>query len=90
VRTTPLSSALDEATRQSYTLDMAIVGFDALGDVDHDLIDLTAWIGTVVVVENVVSSLSSSHLFDFVHGWLYVLGVGIVGGMAHGNCQVMA
>ena len=42
---------------------------------------LTAWIGTVVVVENVVSSLTSSHLFDFVHGWLYVLGVGILGGM---------
>jgi O-antigen ligase len=44
-------------------------------------IDLTAWIGTVVVVESVVSSVSSSHLFDFVHGWLYVLGVGIIGGM---------
>ena len=51
--------------------------------------DLTAWIGTVVVVENVVSSLSSSHLFDFVHGWLYVLAVGVVGGMARGNSQVM-
>ena len=48
-------------------------------------IDLTAWIGTVVVVENVVSSASSSHLFDFVHGWLYVLGVGILGGMARGK-----
>ena len=34
-----------------------------------------------MVVENVVSSVSSSHLFDFVHGWLYVLGVGIIGGM---------
>jgi O-antigen ligase len=52
--------------------------------------DLTAWIGTVVVVENVVSSLSSSHLFDFVHGWLYVLGVGIVGGMANRNAELMA
>ena len=41
----------------------------------------TAWIGTVVVVENAVSSLVSSHLFDFMHGWLYVLGVGVVGGM---------
>jgi O-antigen ligase len=38
-----------------------------------------------VVIENVISSLSSSHLFDFVHGWLYVLGVGIVGGMI--NCD---
>jgi O-antigen ligase len=41
----------------------------------------TAWIGTVVVVENVVSSLTSSHLFDFTHGWLYVFAVGVVGGM---------
>jgi O-antigen ligase len=41
----------------------------------------TAWVGTVVVVENVVSSLVHSHLFDFMHGWLYVFGVGVVGGM---------
>ena len=41
----------------------------------------TAWIGAIVVVENVVSSLTSSHLFDFMHGWLYVFGVGVVGGM---------
>ena len=40
-----------------------------------------AWTGTVVVVQNVASSLTSSHLFDFVHGWLYVLGVGVLGGM---------
>jgi O-antigen ligase len=44
---------------------------------------LLAWIGTLVVVENVVSSLTSSHLFDFVHGWLYVLAVGIIGGTMH-------
>jgi O-antigen ligase len=47
----------------------------------------TAWIGAVVVIENVVSSLVSSHLFDFMHGWLYVLGVGVVGGMALRNAQ---
>jgi O-antigen ligase len=40
-----------------------------------------AWAGTVVVVENIVSSLAHSHLFDFMHGWLYVFGVGVVGGM---------
>jgi O-antigen ligase len=40
-----------------------------------------AWIGTVVVVQNIVSSLANSHLFDFMHGWLYVFGVGVVGGM---------
>jgi hypothetical protein len=41
----------------------------------------TAWIGTIVVVQNAVSSLTSSHLFDFTHGWLYVFGVGVAGGM---------
>ena len=47
----------------------------------------TAWIGTVVVVQNVISSLTSSHLFDFMHGWLYVFGVGVVGGimLRHGS-----
>jgi O-antigen ligase len=42
---------------------------------------LTAWIGTIVVVQNIVSSLFNSHLFDFTSGWLYVFGVGVVGGM---------
>lgn len=39
-----------------------------------------AWLGTVVVVENIVSSLFHSHLFDFNNGWLYVFGVGVLGG----------
>jgi len=42
---------------------------------------LTALIGAIVVVENVVSSLFNSHLFDFTQGWLYVFGVGVAGGM---------
>ena len=41
----------------------------------------TAWVGTVVVVENILSSFAHSHLSDFMHGWLYVFGVGVVGGM---------
>jgi O-antigen ligase len=41
---------------------------------------LAVWIGLVVVVQNVVSSLFNSHLFDFHEGWMYVLGVGIAGG----------
>jgi O-antigen ligase len=40
-----------------------------------------AWIGLVVVVQNFVSSLVNSHLFDFGEGWIYVLGVGVAGGM---------
>jgi O-antigen ligase len=37
---------------------------------------LTAWIGLMVVLQNVFSSLFNSHLFDFHEGWMYVLGVG--------------
>jgi O-antigen ligase len=40
-----------------------------------------AWIGEVVVVQNVVGSIFNSHLFDFTQGWLYVVGVGVAGGM---------
>src|SRR6202022_3331756 len=46
---------------------------------------LSNWIGLLVVVQNVVSSLFNSHLFDFHEGWMYVLGVGIAGGMTLGN-----
>jgi hypothetical protein len=27
------------------------------------------------------TSLFTSHIFDFVEGWMYVLGVGVAGGM---------
>src|SRR5207249_528145 len=36
-----------------------------------------AGIGLIVVVQNVVSSLFNSHLFDFTEGWAYVWGVGV-------------
>ena len=42
---------------------------------------LPAWIGLLVVAQNIVSSLLNSHLFDFHEGWMYVLGVGVAGGM---------
>jgi O-antigen ligase len=41
---------------------------------------LAAWVGLVVVMQNVIGSLFNSHLFDFTHGWAYVIGVGIAGG----------
>ena len=41
-----------------------------------------AWLGTLIVIENMVSSTVHTHLFDSVHGWLYVFGVGVLGGMA--------
>jgi O-antigen ligase len=43
---------------------------------------LAAWLGTVVVVENILSSTVHTHLFDSANGWLYVFGVGVLGGTA--------
>ncbi|MCP3408261.1 O-antigen ligase [Bradyrhizobium sp. CCGB01] len=43
---------------------------------------LAAWIGLAAVVQNIASSLLNSHLFDFHEGWMYVLAVGVAGGMA--------
>ena len=42
---------------------------------------LANWIGLLVVVQNIFTSLFNSHIFDFHEGWMYVLGVGIAGGM---------
>jgi len=44
--------------------------------------DQAAWIGLMVVLQNLFTSLFNSHLFDFHEGWMYVLGVGVAGGMA--------
>jgi O-antigen ligase len=40
-----------------------------------------AAVGLIVVAQNIVSSLFNSHLFDFTQGWIYVWGVGVIGGM---------
>jgi O-antigen ligase len=45
---------------------------------------LANWIGLLVVVQNIFTSLFNSHLFDFHEGWMYVLGVGVAGGMTLG------
>ena len=42
---------------------------------------VASWIGLLVVVQNILSSLTNSHIFDFHAGWMYVLGVGVAGGM---------
>jgi len=44
-----------------------------------------AWLGLIVVAENVLSSTVHSHLFDFNNGWLYVFGVGALGGTILGE-----
>jgi O-antigen ligase len=44
-----------------------------------------AWLGLILVVENILSSTVHSHLFDFNSGWLYVFGVGALGGTMLGQ-----
>jgi O-antigen ligase len=43
---------------------------------------MASWLGILLVAQNVIGSLANSHLFDFTHGWLYCIGVGVCGGIA--------
>jgi O-antigen ligase len=51
---------------------------------------LANWVGLLVVVQNVFTSLFNSHLFDFHEGWMYVIGVGVAGGMVLQAQQIKA
>jgi len=42
---------------------------------------MAARLGLGVVVWDVVSAMFLSHVFDFSTGWIYVFGVGVLGGM---------
>jgi len=42
---------------------------------------LLAWIGLVVVAQNIVGSLFNSFIFDFTEGWIYAVGVGVMAGV---------
>jgi O-antigen ligase len=42
---------------------------------------LAGWMGAAVVIQNVVMSLFNSQIFYFAPGWLYVFGVGVLGGV---------
>ena len=42
---------------------------------------LAAWLGLGLVVQDLVSSVFLSHMFDFTTGWMYAFGVGVLGGM---------
>jgi O-antigen ligase len=44
-----------------------------------------AWLGLLLVAENILSSTLHSHLFDFNSGWLYVFGLGVLGGTILGG-----
>ena len=81
--------ATDNPHNQTFTIaiQLGIVGVILLWSmwIAHFLLfnrdGTIAWMGTVVVVENVLSSAVHSHLFDFANGWLYIFGVGVLGGM---------
>jgi hypothetical protein len=42
---------------------------------------LAAWLGVGVVVQNIVACIFNSYLLEFTLGWIYVFGVGVLGGM---------
>ena len=42
---------------------------------------LVAWVGTALVVQNIVAGLFNTSLVEFTHGWMYIFGVGVLGGM---------
>lgn len=51
---------------------------------------LVGWLGLVIVVQNIVSSLFNSHILDFTQGWTYVFGVGVLGGLVRRGARVPA
>lgn len=49
--------------------------------------ELYALFGSFVVIQNIIGSLFNSHLFDFSQGWLYVLGVGVLGSICSDRAE---
>jgi O-antigen ligase len=43
--------------------------------------DLLSWVGSAVVLHNIGSGLFNSQLFEATLGWVYIFGVGVIGGM---------
>jgi O-antigen ligase len=41
---------------------------------------IAAWFGLVLVMQIILGSFFNTHLFDFTEGWIYVCGVGVLGG----------
>lgn len=49
-----------------------------------------SWLGVIIVSQNVFDSLFNSHLSDYVEGWIYVMGVGVAGGMIFKTPQIVS
>ena len=41
---------------------------------------LVPWLGTALVVQNIVAGLFNTPLLEFTLGWIYIFGVGVLGG----------
>ena len=48
--------------------------------------DLASWLGSAIVVHNIALGLFNSSLFEFTLGWVYVFGVGALGGTVLWQC----
>ena len=42
---------------------------------------LISWLGVGVVVQNILSCIFNTYLLEFTLGWIYIFGVGVLGGM---------
>jgi len=42
---------------------------------------LVAWLGVGAVVQNILSCIFNTYLLEFTLGWIYVFGIGVLGGM---------
>jgi O-antigen ligase len=42
---------------------------------------LLAMVGASMVVHNIIAGIFNTYLFEFTFGWIYVFGVGVIGGM---------
>ena len=42
---------------------------------------LVAWLGVGMVVQNILACIFNTYLLEFTLGWIYVFGIGVLGGM---------
>ena len=75
------------SSRKSFSMKEMLQRIDRIaGDLNILLVVIAIGLATLdltfLVTQNVVSSLFNSHLFDFHEGWMYVIGVGVAGGIA--------
>jgi hypothetical protein len=89
VATNPHNQILNVAIQLGFAGVLLVLAMWAAHFVLFWQLGLVAWVGLVVVAQNVIGSQFNSHLFDFTQGWLYVLGVGVAGGTMFRNAKAL-